>query len=63
MPKPREALAFTREGRRIVLEAAAPGVAQISYQQFKRSVPAYEGCPVSIEDMRDLSAIFANWKK
>ncbi len=61
--KPGEALAVTREGRRIVLEAAAPDVAQISYQQFKRSVPAYEGRPVSIEEMRDLSEIFASWNK
>ncbi|NUQ19170.1 MAG: AbrB/MazE/SpoVT family DNA-binding domain-containing protein [Sphingomonas sp.] len=61
--KPGEALAVTREGRRIVLEAAAPDVEQISYQEFKRSVPAYKGRPVSIEEMRDLSAIFASWKK
>ena len=58
-----ESLEVTREGRRIVLEASGPDIDQISYEQFKRSVPPYKGRPVSVEDMRDLSAIFANWKK
>lgn len=61
--KPGESLAVTREGRRIVLEASAPEVGQISYEEFKRSVPPYQGRPVSVEDMRDLSAIFAKWEK
>jgi AbrB family looped-hinge helix DNA binding protein len=61
--KPGETLAVTREGRRIVLEASAPEVEQISYDQFKRSVPPYSGRAVAVEDMRNLSAIFANWKK
>ena len=58
-----QSLAVTREGRRIVLEASAPEMEQISYEEFKRSVPPYRGRPISLEDMRDLSAVFANWKK
>jgi AbrB family looped-hinge helix DNA binding protein len=58
-----ETLAVTREGRRIVLEASAPEVDKISYEEFKRRIPAYTGPPVSVEDMRDLSAIFSNWRK
>lgn len=61
--KPGESLAVTREGRRIVLESAAPDIEQISYEEFKRSVPPYTGRAVSIEDMGDLSAIFADWSK
>ena len=57
-----ETLEVTREGRRIVLETSAPNVRKIPYDEFKRRVPAYSGRPVSIEDMRELSAIFADWK-
>jgi AbrB family looped-hinge helix DNA binding protein len=58
-----ETLEVTREGRRIVLETSAVDVERMSYDEFKRRVPAYSGRPVSIEDMRALSAIFADWKK
>jgi AbrB family looped-hinge helix DNA binding protein len=58
-----EVLDVTREGRRIVLEPTSPHVERISYEEFKRRVPPYRGRPVSVEDMRDLSAIFADWKQ
>jgi len=57
-----ETLEVTCEGRRIVLETSAPNFQKIPYDEFKRRVPAYSGRPVSIEDMRELSAIFADWK-
>jgi AbrB family looped-hinge helix DNA binding protein len=61
--KPGETLAVSREGRRIVLESSAPEVETISYDEFKRRVPAFSGRSVSVEAMRELRAIFADWKK
>ena len=58
-----EVLDVSREGRRIVLEPSSPYVERISYEEFKRRIPAYKGSPVSVEDMRDLSAVFDNWKR
>ncbi len=56
-----ETLTVTREGRRIVMEALPEPQETISYEEFKRRVPPYQGPPVSIEDMRDLSDIFKDW--
>ena len=58
-----DSLAVTREGQRIVLEVSTPSIEQISYDEFKRRVPAYKGRPLSVEDMQDLTTIFENWNK
>lgn len=55
----REALGLTaggklrleRIGQRLVLEAPQPPRERISYEEFRRRVPKYEGPPVAIEDM------------
>ena len=57
-----ETLNVTREGRRIVLETTEAPRERISYADFKRRVPPYEGPPVTVEDMRDLAAIFSDGK-
>ena len=58
-----ETLEVSRDGRRIILETSPPGIDKMSYDEFKRRMPAYEGRPVSVGDMRDLTAIFTGWKK
>lgn len=60
--RPGETLSVTRDGRRIILEAADHPRETITYAEFKRRMPPYRGKKVSIEDMRDLSSIFADWK-
>jgi AbrB family looped-hinge helix DNA binding protein len=61
--KPGEVLTVTREGRRIVLEAIQPECERISYAEFKRRIPAYEGPPVRIEDMHSgIAEIFTDWR-
>jgi len=61
--KPGETLDVIREGKRIVLEPATESISRMSYSEFKRRVPPYRGKPVSIDAMRDLDAIFAQWKR
>ena len=60
--KPGETLHIAREGRRIVMEAPIEPSEVISYAEFKRRVPPYSGPPISIDDMRDVSAVFGDWK-
>lgn len=57
-----EKLSVARQGNRIVMEVAQAPIEKISYEEFKRRVPPYKGPPVSIEDMRDLSDVFKDWK-
>ena len=45
-------LRLSREGRRIVLDMPEPESERISYEEFRRRVPRYEGPPVAVEDMR-----------
>ena len=59
---PGETLSVSRQGRRIVLEVADEQPPRISYDEFKRLVPAYAGPRVSIDAMRDLGAAFDDWK-
>ncbi|HET8613132.1 MAG TPA: AbrB/MazE/SpoVT family DNA-binding domain-containing protein [Sphingomonas sp.] len=50
--KPGETLRLSREGRRIVLEAPSKNPRErISYEEFRRRVPRYEGPPIAVEDM------------
>ncbi len=46
-------LQLTRIGRQIVLEVSdtAPDRPKISYDEFRRRFPRYEGKPATIEDM------------
>ncbi len=39
------------QGDRIVMQATQPAREKISYEEFRRRVPRYEGPPVSIEEM------------
>ncbi len=49
---PGERLRISREGRRIVIESIEAGDrAKISYEEFRRRVPRWEGSPATIEDM------------
>lgn len=49
--KPGETLTLSCAGRRIVLDAPEAPRATISYEEFRRRVPKYDGPPVVIEDM------------
>lgn len=44
-------LMMDRVGHRIILDAPEPPRERISYEEFRRRVPKYEGAPVAIEDM------------
>ena len=56
-------LNLSREGRRIVLEAPEPERERISYEEFRRRVPRYEGPPIAVEDMKSaIGELFRDWK-
>ena len=44
-------LQLQRSGRRLILEAPPEPRERISYEEFRRRVPKYDGPPVAIEDM------------
>jgi AbrB family looped-hinge helix DNA binding protein len=44
-------LRVARSGSRIILEPLQPERERISWEEFRRRVPKYEGPPVSIEEM------------
>lgn len=46
-----EKLVLERVGRQLILKAPEPPRERISYEEFRRRVPKYEGPPVAIEDM------------
>ena len=55
-------LRLERSGRRIILEAPSPPRERISYEEFRRRVPKYEGPPVAVEDMTvDIDKLFRDW--
>lgn len=61
--RPGERLTLERIGRRIIIEQAEPPREKISYAEFRRRVPAYEGKPVSVEDMTaQIGSLFRDWK-
>ena len=61
--KPGEKLTLERVGRRIIIEQSAPPRKRISYEEFRRRVPRYEGPPVAVEDMTSrIGELFKNWK-
>lgn len=61
--KPGEKLNLTKVGRRIILEAPDAPEPRISYEEFRRRVPKYEGPPVSVEEMTlKVGEAFKDWK-
>jgi AbrB family looped-hinge helix DNA binding protein len=61
--EPGVTLTLSREGRRVVIEAAEPPRERIDWEEFRRRVPRYEGPPVAIEDMSvDFDAL-ATWRE
>ena len=60
---PGATLRLSREGRRIVLEAPDDEPRErISYEEFRRRVPKYEGPPVATEAMSlDIGTLFESW--
>ena len=50
-------------GRRLTLDAPAAPRERISYEEFRRRVPRYEGPPVAIEDMTVDWDGFQRWRE
>ena len=58
-----EKLSVHREGRRIILEPTTRAQPRISYEEFRRRVPRYEGPTVAAEDMTSrVGDLFRDWK-
>lgn len=56
-------LMLDRVGQRLILEAPQPARPRISYEEFRRRVPKYEGPPVAVEDMTNrIGELFQDWK-
>lgn len=45
-------LMLERVGQRLILEAPQPPRERISYEEFRRLLPRYEGPPATLEEMR-----------
>ena len=61
--KPGEKLMVERVGQRIIIEPIAPPRERISYEEFRRRVPRYEGSSVAVEDMTSrVGDLFKTWK-
>ena len=57
-----EKLVLERIGRRLILEAPAPPRERITYDEFRRRVPKYEGPSVALEDMTSrIGDLFKDW--
>lgn len=57
-------LRLSRHGRRIILEATPQPRERISYEEFRRRVPKYEGPPVAVEDMTSgIGELFKDWDR
>lgn len=57
-----EKLSVHREGRRIILEPTAPARPRISYEEFRKRVPRYDGPTVATEDMTSrIGELFCDW--
>lgn len=56
-------LRMTHHGRRIILEAPEEAQPRISYEEFRRRVPRYEGRTVASEDMTaHVGDLFRDWQ-
>jgi AbrB family looped-hinge helix DNA binding protein len=57
-------LMLERAGRRLILEAPQPDRPRISYEEFRRRVPKYEGPTIPVEEMtRHVGDLFRDWKE
>ena len=62
---PGSTLRLTRQGQRIVLEPPSQDAERhkITYEEFRRRVPRYEGPPVPVEEMTSgIGELFKDWK-
>ncbi|TCQ00066.1 AbrB family looped-hinge helix DNA binding protein [Sphingomonas sp. PP-F2F-A104-K0414] len=56
-------LMLRQVGHHIVLEVPEPPRKTISYEEFRRRVPRYDGPTIAIEDMTmDIGTLFRDWK-
>ncbi len=56
-------LSVTRTGDAVILRPTRAKRKRISYAEFRRQVPKYEGPPVSIDNMNDkIGELFKDWK-
>ena len=59
-----EKLAVSLRGGKIVMEPPEPHGERITYEEFRRRVPKYEGPPATIEDMnRAVDEMFAKKRR
>ncbi|MDF0487015.1 AbrB/MazE/SpoVT family DNA-binding domain-containing protein [Sphingomonas sp. H39-1-10] len=58
-----EKLRLSHRGRRITMEPVGEPVRErISYEEFRRRIPAYEGPPVAVEEMSArIGELFEDW--
>lgn len=61
--KPGEKLQLGWAGRRLTLDAPPSPRERISYEEFRRRVPRYEGPPVAIGDMTVDFAGLERWRE
>ena len=55
-------LSIERVGRRLILEQPPEPRPRISYEEFRRRVPKYEGPPIAVEDMTvRIGDLFKDW--
>lgn len=55
-------LVLERVGQRLILERPSPPRERISYEEFRRRVPKYEGTPVPVEEMTSrVGDLFKDW--
>ncbi|MEP6784777.1 MAG: AbrB/MazE/SpoVT family DNA-binding domain-containing protein [Sphingomonadales bacterium] len=55
-------LVVRQSGGRAILEPPVPVRDKISWEEFRRRVPKYEGPPVAVEDMKSkVGELFRDW--
>lgn len=60
--EPGARLVLERVGQRLILERPSPPRERISYEEFRRRVPRYEGPPATIEEMTSkIGELFKDW--
>lgn len=58
-----ERLSLERVGRRLILQAPELPREKISYEEFRRRVPKYEGAYVAVEDMTSrIGNLYRDWE-
>ncbi|MEH3035704.1 MAG: AbrB/MazE/SpoVT family DNA-binding domain-containing protein [Sphingomonas adhaesiva] len=57
-------LMLERSGNRLILEAPQPQRPRITYEEFRRRVPRYDGPTVAVEDMTSrVGDLFRGWEE